>query len=68
MRELLCATVGQAGRQPTEYVGLACFKKLFLRALGDFARISRTPQLETTVEAVHLAESLTCQVGRRALT
>lgn len=43
MRDLLRATVGQGGRQPTEYVGLALNKNLFARAFGRFLGESRFP-------------------------
>ena len=67
MRHLFGLTVGQVGRKPADHAGLGADKKLFRCTFGCFFRISRTPQLKATVQAVDLTEALADQVGGGAL-
>lgn len=67
MRNKLWQTVRPPSLKPADYAGLSEHKKLFGSALRRFRRIDRTPQLETSVQAVDIAEALADQIGGCAL-
>ena len=67
MRDLLRRPLVRQGANP-RITRAGVYKKLFGVVLGGFLRISRTPQLETAIKAVHLAKALAHQISRSALT